>query len=124
MDERQRNAVDDCELDQLPGTGKRRRRGSSPWPNWPRQVKSRRKCRQPPHTAAQKLKLDGVAMRMAEERVPAIFGDITNAGDRAIVKLRLAVTWYQGHGKSLKVVQREEHSIVITPIEFTDFSRR
>jgi len=71
-----------------------------------------------------KLKLNGVAMRMAEERVPAIFGEITNAGGRAIDELSLAVTWYQGRGKNLKAVQREEHSIVITPIEFTDFSRR
>jgi hypothetical protein len=71
-----------------------------------------------------KLKLDRVAMRMAEQRVPAIFGDITNAGNKPIDELRLAVTWYQGRGKNLKVVQREEHSIVVTPIEFTDFSRQ
>jgi hypothetical protein len=71
-----------------------------------------------------KLKLDGVAMRMAEERVPAIFGDVTNAGNRPVDELRLAVTWYRGRGKNLKVVHREEHSIVLTPIEFTDFSRQ
>jgi hypothetical protein len=70
-----------------------------------------------------KLKLNEVVMRMAEEHVPAIFGDIINAGNRPIDELRLAVTWYQGSGKSLKAVQREEHSIVVTPIEFTDFSR-
>jgi len=69
-----------------------------------------------------KLKLDKVAMRMAEERVPAIFGDVTNGGNRPIDELRLAVTWYQGLGKDLKVVQREEHSIIVTPIEFTNFS--
>ena len=71
-----------------------------------------------------KLKLDKVAMRMADERVPAIFGDVVNGGNRPIDELRLAVTWYQGRGKDLKVVQREEHSIVVTPIEFTDFSRQ
>jgi hypothetical protein len=70
-----------------------------------------------------KLKLESVAMQMAEDRVPAIFGDITNGGTRPIDELTLAVTWYQGGGKNLKVVQREEHSIVVTPIEFTDFSR-
>ncbi len=70
-----------------------------------------------------RLKLDKVAMRMAEERVPAIFGDVTNEGNRAIDELRLAVTWYEGRGKSLKIVDREEHPIVVTPIEFTDFSR-
>src|SRR5208283_4187988 len=71
-----------------------------------------------------KLKLDGIALRMAEERVPAIFGDVTNAGNRPIDDLRLAVTWYRGGGKDLKLVQREDHSIVVTPIEFTDFSRQ
>jgi hypothetical protein len=63
-------------------------------------------------------------MRMAEQRVPAIFGDITNTGNRPIDELKLAVTWYQGRGQNLKAVQREEHSIVVTPIEFTDFSRQ
>jgi hypothetical protein len=71
-----------------------------------------------------KLKLDNVAMRMAEERVPAIFGDVTNAGNRPIDELTLSVTWYQGRGKNLQAVQREEHSIVVTPIEFTDFTRQ
>ncbi|MBV8053728.1 MAG: hypothetical protein JOZ29_19725 [Deltaproteobacteria bacterium] len=71
-----------------------------------------------------KLKLDGVAMRMAGTRVPAIFGDITNTGDKPIDELSLAVTWYQGLAENFKVVQREEHSIVVTPIEFTDFSRQ
>jgi len=71
-----------------------------------------------------KLKLEGVAMRMAEERVPAIFGEITNSGDKPIDELRLAVTWYQRHDHSFKVVRREDHSIVVTPIEFTDFSRQ
>jgi hypothetical protein len=70
-----------------------------------------------------KLKMENVVMRMAEERVPAIFGAVTNIGNRPIDELSLAVTWYEGRGKNLKVVQREEHSIVITPIEFTDFSR-
>jgi hypothetical protein len=69
------------------------------------------------------LKLTGVTMRMAEERVPAIFGEVTNSGSRPIDELRLAVTWYQGRGKNLKIAHREEHPIVLTPIEFTDFSR-
>jgi len=70
------------------------------------------------------LKLDQVAMRMAAERVPAIFGTITNGGNRPIDELRLAVTWYEGRGRSLRVVHREEHAIVVTPIQFTDFTRR
>jgi hypothetical protein len=71
-----------------------------------------------------KLKLDRVAMRMAAARVPAIFGSITNAGNRPIDELRMAVTWYQGRGNSLRVVYREEHAIIVTPIQFTDFTRR
>jgi len=70
-----------------------------------------------------KIRLGQVAMRMAQERVPAIFGEVTNGGDRPIDELRLAVSWYQGRGKNLKIVQREEHPIVVTPIEFTDFTR-
>jgi hypothetical protein len=71
-----------------------------------------------------KLELGQVAMRMALERVPAIFGEVTNAGDKPIDELGLAVTWYQGRDKNLKLVEREEHSVVVTPIEFTDFTRQ
>ena len=71
-----------------------------------------------------KLKLGQVAMRMAVQRVPAIFGELTNSGERPIDELRLAVTWYQGRDKDLKAVQREEHAVVVTAIEFTDFTRR
>jgi len=72
--------------------------------------------------AAKKVVLSDVAMRMSEERVPAIFGSITNAGDRALDGVQIAVTWYEGHGKNLKAVYVEKHPVVITPMEFTDFS--
>lgn len=72
--------------------------------------------------AAKKVVLSDVAMRMSEERVPAIFGSITNAGDRAIDGVQIAVTWYEGSGKNLKTAYIEKHPVVITPIEFTDFS--
>lgn len=72
--------------------------------------------------AAKKIVLSDVAMRMSEERVPAIFGSITNAGDRAIDGVQIAVTWYEGSGKNLKTVYVEKHPVVITPMEFTDFS--
>ncbi|HKV56574.1 MAG TPA: hypothetical protein VJN94_18205 [Candidatus Binataceae bacterium] len=82
------------------------------------------KAEQPAAAAyAAKLALGNVAMRMSEQRVPAIFGAVTNSGDRPIDELRLAVTWYEGRGKNLKVAYREEHPIVLTPIEFTDFSQ-
>lgn len=110
------------ELEQLPGTGNL---GLAARLRIEMAEISKVKAEMPAAAAySAKLKLDGVAMRMAEERVPAIFGDITNAGNRPIDELRLAVTWYQGRGKDLKAVQREEHSIVVTPIDFTDFSRQ
>ena len=72
---------------------------------------------------ASKLKLSDVAMKMSEDRVPGIFGTVTNAGDRALDQVALAVTWYEGRGKNLHQVFREQHAIVITPLQFTDFSR-
>jgi hypothetical protein len=72
--------------------------------------------------AAKSLRLGDIAMRMSEERVPAIFGSITNIGTRAIDAVQIAVTWYQGRGKRLKAVYAEKHPIIVTPIEFTDFS--
>jgi hypothetical protein len=72
--------------------------------------------------AAKSLTLGDVAMRMSEERVPAIFGSITNAGGRVLDAVQIAVTWYEGRGKGLKVAYLEKHPVVITPIEFTDFS--
>jgi hypothetical protein len=82
------------------------------------------KARLPSSAAyAGQLKLSGIAMKMSEQRVPAIFGAVTNSGDKAIDDIKLAVTWYEGRGKGLKAVHREEHAVVITPIEFTDFGR-
>jgi hypothetical protein len=72
--------------------------------------------------AAKSLTLGDIAMRMSEERVPAIFGSITNTGARALDAVQIAVSWYEGRGKGLKVAYAEKHPIVITPIEFTDFS--
>jgi hypothetical protein len=72
--------------------------------------------------AAKKVVLGDVAMRMSEERVPAIFGSITNAGDRALDGVQIAVTWYEGSGKNLKAAYLEKHPVVTTPLEFTDFS--
>jgi|GEM_PF-388306 len=72
--------------------------------------------------AAKSLRLGDIAMSMSEERVPAIFGSITNTGARALDAVQIAVTWYQGRGKDLKVAYAEKHPVVTTPIEFTDFS--
>jgi hypothetical protein len=70
-----------------------------------------------------KLKLTDVAMKMSDERVPAIFGKVINAGDKPIDDIELAVTWYEGRGKDLKAAYTEKHPVFLTPIEFTDFTR-
>lgn len=72
--------------------------------------------------AAKSVRLGDIAMSMSEERVPAIFGSVTNIGNRALDAVQIAVTWYEGRGKDLKIAYTEKHPIVITPIEFTDFS--
>ncbi len=73
--------------------------------------------------AARHVGLSDVAMRMSEERVPAVFGAIVNRGKRAVDNVQIAVTWYSGHGKDLKAAFTERHPIIVTPLEFTDFSR-
>jgi len=73
--------------------------------------------------SAKSLKLSDVAMKMSEDRVPGIFGTIVNGGNRAIDQITLAVTWYLGRGRNLRQIFREQHAIVITPLQFTDFSR-
>jgi hypothetical protein len=72
--------------------------------------------------ATKSVRLGDIAMSMSEERVPAIFGTVTNTGNRALDAVQIAVTWYEGRGKNLKIAYVEKHPIVITPIEFTDFS--
>lgn len=70
-----------------------------------------------------KLVLSDVAVKMSEARVPAIFGRITNAGDRGVDEVRLMVTYYAGRGDKRKVLYQESHSVIVTPIEFTGFVR-
>jgi hypothetical protein len=60
---------------------------------------------------------------MSEARVPAIFGRITNAGDRGVDEVRLTVTYYAGRGAQSKLLYEESHSVIMTPIEFTGFVR-
>ncbi len=70
-----------------------------------------------------KLALSDVDMKMAASRVPGIFGKITNNGDKAIDEIVVTVTYSEGKAKKKKQVFSEEHSIVVTPIEFTNFGR-
>jgi hypothetical protein len=70
-----------------------------------------------------KLVLSDVAVKMSEARVPAIFGRINNAGDRAVDEVRLTVAFYAGRGAQSRLIYQEGHSVVVTPIEFTGFIR-
>ena len=75
------------------------------------------------HAYVSRLVLSDVAVKMSEARVPAIFGRITNAGDRALDEVRLTVTYYAGRGAHQKLLYQEGHSVIVTPIEFTGFVR-
>jgi hypothetical protein len=70
-----------------------------------------------------RLVLSDVAVKMSEARVPAIFGRITNAGDRGVDEVRLTVSYYAGRGAKQKLLYQESHSVIVTPIEFTGFIR-
>ena len=70
-----------------------------------------------------KLVLSDVAVKMSEARVPAIFGRITNAGDRGVDEVRLTVSYYAGRGAQQKLLYQESHSVIVTPIEFIGFVR-
>ncbi|HVN90719.1 MAG TPA: hypothetical protein VMT61_12965 [Candidatus Binataceae bacterium] len=72
---------------------------------------------------ASQMKLSDIAMKMSEQRVPGIFGTITNSGIRPVDAVALTVSWYQGRGKDLKLVYQENHTVVLTPVEFTDFTQ-
>jgi hypothetical protein len=70
-----------------------------------------------------KLVLSDVVVKMSEARVPAIFGRITNAGDRGVDEVRLTVSYYAGRGAQQKLLYQESHSVIVTPIEFVGFVR-
>lgn len=69
-----------------------------------------------------KLVLSDVGVKQSEARVPAIFGRITNAGDRGVDDVRMTVTWYAANDKKQTVLYNESHNVIVTPIEFTSFS--
>ncbi|HVA77556.1 MAG TPA: tetratricopeptide repeat protein [Candidatus Binataceae bacterium] len=70
-----------------------------------------------------KIVLSDVDMKMSASRVPAIFGKMTNSGDKAIDEVQFTVTYWEGKGKKKAQVFTEVHVPVATPLEFTDFAR-
>ena len=75
------------------------------------------------HAYSIKLVLSDVAVKMSENRLPAIFGRVNNAGDRGLDEVRLTVTYYEGRGAERKALYQESHSVVVTPIDFSGFVR-
>jgi len=69
-----------------------------------------------------KIVLSDVDMKMSESRVPAIFGKMTNTGDKAIDEVQFTVTYWEGKGKKKAQVFSEVHTPVATPLEFTNFA--
>ncbi len=69
------------------------------------------------------LQVKNVDMKMAASGVPAIFGTVTNAGDKAVDEVVCTVSYYEGKGKRRKMVYSEDHTIVATPLEFINFDR-
>ncbi len=69
------------------------------------------------------LKLANVDMKMAASGVPAIFGTVTNGGDKPVDEVVCTVSYYEGKGKRRKMVYSEDHTIVATPLEFINFDR-
>ncbi|MHB8380948.1 MAG: hypothetical protein ACYDC3_01215 [Candidatus Binataceae bacterium] len=70
-----------------------------------------------------KIVLSDVDMKMSQSRVPAIFGKMTNSGDKAIDEVQFTVTYSEGKGKKKQQVFTEVHVPIATPLEFTDFAR-
>jgi len=70
-----------------------------------------------------KIGLSDVIMKMSASRVPAMFGKMTNRGDKAIDEVQFMVTYSEGKGKTKKAVFSEVHTPIETPLEFTSFVR-
>jgi len=68
------------------------------------------------------LKLTDVGMRMSADGHPAIFGRITNAGNRAVDSVRMKVTFFERSGRVRRSIFVEQHVPLATPLQFSDFA--
>jgi hypothetical protein len=71
---------------------------------------------------AENLKLSEIAMRMSAAQHPAVFGKITNQGNRVIDELRMKVTFFTGRRASRRALFIEQHIPIATPLQFTNFT--
>jgi len=70
------------------------------------------------------LTLSEVGMKMSADHRPAVFGKITNNGDRAIDGVRMIITFYGGRGADRRPTFGENHTPISTPLEFANFAIR
>jgi hypothetical protein len=70
------------------------------------------------------LKLSNIGLRMSATQHPAVFGKITNRGNRALDEVRMKVTFFKGHGAARRALFIEQHIPIATPLQFTDFTIR
>ncbi|HUY20661.1 MAG TPA: hypothetical protein VMV15_15715 [Candidatus Binataceae bacterium] len=70
------------------------------------------------------LKLSDIGLRMSATQHPAVFGKITNRGNRALDEVRMKVTFFRGHGAARRALFIEQHIPIATPLQFTDFTIR
>ncbi len=71
---------------------------------------------------AENLKLSEIGMRMSAAQHPAVFGKITNRGNRALDEVRMKVTFFKGRGAARRALFIEQHIPIATPLQFTDFT--
>lgn len=69
------------------------------------------------------LQVKNFDMKMAASGVPAIFGTITNRGDKPVDEVVCTVRYYAGKGKRSEMLYTEDHTIIATPLEFINFDR-
>ena len=65
-----------------------------------------------------RLALKNIEAKQALSGGPGMFGQLVNAGDRALDQVELTVSYYSDAGK---LVYSERHTPVALPLEFTDF---
>jgi len=70
------------------------------------------------------LALSEVGMKMSADHRPAVFGKITNNGNRAIDGVRMIVTFFSGQGAGRHPIFSEDHTPISTPLEFANFAIR
>jgi hypothetical protein len=75
-------------------------------------------------TYVPRLVLSDVGMKMSADHRPAVFGKITNNGNRAIDGIRMSIMFYSGSGAARHIIFSENRTPISTPLEFANFTLR